>query len=148
MTSSLKSFSFKTARRQSRRAAFAAPFIDLLFLAGMTYLLSDAKLVYAQGMALDLELPRASQALISGRNVGSVLSIKPEGQLFLEGRKLSLESLPQALKALRASGFTHGALLIRADAKVKFETFVAVCDIARSNGFLHTQLALEDRDAP
>ncbi len=144
MSAGLKKFDFKANRRSDRRAAFATPFIDLLFLAGMTYLLSDAKLVYAQGMSLDLELPRASQDLISGRNVGAVLTIKPGGQLYLEGRKLSLEALPQALKTLRASESLRGALLIRADRKVTFETFVTVCDAARRHGFRTTHVAVEE----
>lgn len=148
MTSDLKGFDFEANRRKPRHAAFVTPFIDLLLLALTTYLLSDAKLVYSQGMSLDLDLPQASQKLISGKNIGTVLTIKPNGQLFLEGRRLSLQSLPQTLRSLEASGSIRGPLLIRADGKVKFETFVKVCDVARSHGFRTTHVAVDDGKSP
>jgi biopolymer transport protein ExbD len=132
LKSTFKRFDFVDARNRARRAPFSVPFLDLILLFGFSLYLSQNQQLKSQGMAVELPPVSIGSGIIDGALCQGTLFIGINGMLFLDGERLSFETLDQALVRLKKSELGNLKLLVQADREVRIESFVRICDMLRA----------------
>lgn len=113
------------------------PFIDIMLVL-LAMVLVMATFV-AQGV-IPVELPKAgasTQAPLKNHEI----AIKPTGELFWDGSKVT----PEELSSFVASGNTNDPILVRSDKQAAFEHFVVVMDTLKSNNYEKISIITENR---
>lgn len=106
------------------------PLIDIVFLLLIFFMVSTT---FAESHAIKVKLPSANTTPVETASKDFTVSMRKDGQVFLNGKPVTIDSLPQAIGKLLASG-THPALILRADKEVEHGRVVNVMDIARTAG--------------
>ena len=132
MKSTFKRFDFVDARNRARRAPFSVPFLDLILLFGFSLYLSQNQQLKSQGMAVELPSASIGSGIIDGALCHGTLFIGINGMLFLNGERLSFETLDQALVRLKKSELGNLKLLVQTDREVRIESFVRICEVLRA----------------
>ena len=132
MKSTFKRFDFADVRNRGRRAPFSVPFLDLILLFGLSLYLSQNQQLKFQGMALDLPPVSIGSEIINAAICHGSLFIGINGMLFLNGERLSIETLDQALVRLKKPELGRLKLLVQSDREVKIESFVRICELLRA----------------
>ena len=132
MKSTFKRFDFVDARNRARRAPFSVPFLDLILLFGFSLYLSQNQQLKSQGMAVELPSASIGSGIIDGALCHGTLFIGINGMLFLDGERLSFETLDQALVRLKKSELGNPKLLVQTDREVRIESFVRICEVLRA----------------
>ena len=104
------------------------PFIDIMLLL-LVMVLTTATFV-AKGI-IPIELAKASASNEFELKKEIVISIKEEGELFINEKAIAKEELEQAL----VGEDKKSAVFVNCDKNAKFELFVSVMDVLKSNGF-------------
>ncbi|MCF6201244.1 MAG: biopolymer transporter ExbD [Hydrogenimonas sp.] len=104
------------------------PFIDIMLVL-LVVVLTTASFV-AKG-TIPVDLPEASGAKATAKKMKTV-TIKSGGELYFEDREVSMEELKEILSKLDPK---REAILIKSDAKSRFQNFVNVIDLLKSKGF-------------
>ncbi len=103
------------------------PFIDIMLVL-LVIVLTTATFI-AKG-AIPLDLPKAHSA--SHLPLKKLeISITKNGDIYLDTKKISLDAFKQELEKISKKS----DILIRSDKDAKFETFITVLDLLKSNGF-------------
>ena len=126
----------------------AAPFFDFVLLAGLIFVLSPNRLLYSQGMAIDLPQPESASEIVDGASCLGVLAIDKAGMLFLDGERCSFESLGAGLERLDKSITAKPTVLIKVDRKVSIDSFVRACELMRMRGIEAVLVAVNERPKP
>ncbi len=116
-----------------------APLVDVIFLLLIFFLLTFS--LGSQNMQLDL--PEASTSDKVKQNLTIVIT--KEGEIFVEGKKVSLETLFPFLK-LTLSEEKIKEVVIEADADVPFKIPVQVMDICRKAGARGVSIATKRKE--
>ena len=132
MKSTFKRFDFVDARNRARRAPFSVPFLDLILLFGFSLYLSQNQQLKSQGIAVELPSASIGSGIIDGALCHGTLFIGINGMLFLNGERLSFETLDQALVRLRKPEVGNLMLLVQSDRDVRIESFVRICEALRA----------------
>ena len=132
MKSTFKRFDFVDARNRARRAPFSVPFLDLILLFGFSLYLSQNQQLKSQGMAVELPSASIGSGIIDGALCHGTLFIGINGMLFLNGERLSFETLDQTLVRLKKPELSNLKLLVQADREVRIESFVRICEVLRA----------------
>ena len=132
MKSTLKRFDFVDVRNRARRAPFSVPFLDLILLFGFSLYLSQNQLLKSQGIVVQLPSVSIGSGIIDGALCHGSLFIGINGMLFLNGERLSFETLDQALVRLKKPELGNLKLLVQADREVRIESFVRICEVLRA----------------
>ncbi len=104
------------------------PFIDIMLVL-LVVVLTTASFV-AKG-TIPVDLPQASSKKAPIEKMKTIV-IKSDGRLFFEDRKIGFEGLGRVISKLNPK---KDAILIKSDAKSRFQSFVKVIDLLKSNGF-------------
>ena len=131
MKSTFKRFDFVDARNRARRAPFSVPFLDLILLFGFSLYLSQNQQLKSQGMAVELPSASIGSGIIDGALCHGTLFIGINGMLFLNGERLSLETLDEALVRLKKPELGNLKLLVQTDRDVRIDSFVRICEVLR-----------------
>ena len=132
MKSTFKRFDFVDARKRARRAPFSVPFLDLILLFGFSLYLSQNQQLKSQGMAVELPPASIGSGIIDGALCHGTLFIGINGMLFLNGERLSFETLDQTLVRLKKPKLGNLKLFVQADREVRIESFVRICEVLRA----------------
>jgi len=132
LKSTFKRFDFVDARNRARRAPFSVPFLDLILLFGFSLYLSQNQQLKSQGMAVELPSASIGSGIIDGALCHGTLFIGINGMLFLNGERLSFETLDQTLVRLKKPELSNLKLLVQADREVRIESFVRICEVLRA----------------
>ena len=132
MKSTFKRFDFVDVRNRARRAPFSVPFLDLILLFGFSLYLSQNQLLKSQGVVVQLPSVSIGSGIIDGALCHGTLSIGINGMLFLNGERLSLETLDEALVRLKKPELGNLKLLVQTDREVRIESFVRICEVLRA----------------
>ena len=113
-------------RKKLRTQLNIAPLIDVVFLLLIFFMLSSQ---FIARPGIRVSLPRASTAEPHpGEDI--VVSITEDSSLYLNGEEVTLENLPDKLKAKVAES-EEKTVIVRADEKIDLGLAVKVMDIAR-----------------
>ncbi len=111
------------------------PFIDIMLVL-LVVVLTTASFV-AKG-TIPVDLPEASGAKAPLNKKMKTVVIKSGGDLYFEDRKVTLKELKELLVKLDPK---RDAILIKSDAKSRFQNFVSVIDLLKAKGF--TKISIE-----
>ncbi|BBG66353.1 biopolymer transport protein ExbD/TolR [Hydrogenimonas sp.] len=112
------------------------PFIDIMLVL-LVVVLTTASFV-AKG-TIPVDLPEASSKEAPVQKVKTIV-IKSDGKLYFEDREVTASELERLVLKLDPK---EDAVLIKSDAKSRFQSFVKVIDILKSNGF--KKISIETR---
>jgi biopolymer transport protein ExbD len=103
------------------------PFIDIMLVL-LAIVLTTATFI-VEGR-LDIQLPQASSKTENAVRDPVEIAVDNAGQVFFDGRPLSVEGLATRLDALG----TETPIVLRVDADARFAHFVAVVDLMKTRG--------------
>ena len=104
------------------------PFIDIMLVL-LVVVLTTASFV-AKG-TIPVDLPEASSKKAPVQKMKTIV-ISSDGSLYFEDKKVTADELKQMVLKLNPK---EDAVLIKSDAKSRFQNFVKVIDLLKSNGF-------------
>lgn len=114
--------------RKSRLSMDLAPLIDVVFQLLVFFMLTSS----FANPAMKLVLPQASAAgQMEQENI--VISIDRDGQIFLNDRKMALESLRPELQKLLAAREDQ-SVHVKGDQQMPYKFFIQVMDLAKQAG--------------
>lgn len=115
--------------------------IDVLFLLLIFFMVSSTFLEQP-GMKLDLPKTKSHENL---RAEGYTLSISQNETLFLNDEPVTLQNLPEKLKAI-ASKVEEKGLVLKADEGIRYGLVVQVMDIVKQSGIVKLIVATEAKE--
>ncbi|WP_456404271.1 biopolymer transporter ExbD [Hydrogenimonas sp.] len=104
------------------------PFIDIMLVL-LVVVLTTASFV-AKG-TIPVDLPEASSKKAPVEKMKTIV-IRRDGTLFFEEKRVGFEELKRIVGSLDPK---RDAILIKSDAKSRFQNFVKVIDLLKSSGF-------------
>ncbi len=114
--------------RKSQLSMDLAPLIDVVFQLLVFFMLTSS----FANPAMKLVLPQASAAgQMEQENI--VITIDRDGQVFLNDRKMALESLRPALQKLLAAREDQ-SVHVKGDQQMPYKFFIQVMDLAKQAG--------------
>lgn len=113
--------------------------IDIVFLL-LIYFLLTTNFIAEEG--IDIKLPSAEAAAPQVRQDITVL-VDLQGQIWLEGRQMTLKSLFQRLQAMLAEADDR-LVVVKADRGIILDRAMAVMDVAKAAGASRLCLATEN----
>ena len=129
-------------RKKLNTSVIIIPSIDIFFLVTMFIFLSGSLLYNS---AVRVELPPAVSKQVVSLDC-PVVTLTPEGGIFLNGRKVSKEGLSFLLQftaALERKKRKEPSLIIRADQNIRHKHLVDIIDIVGKSGFKRIAIATE-----
>jgi biopolymer transport protein ExbD len=132
LKSTFKRFDFVDSRNRARRAPFSVPFLDIILLFGFSLYLSQHQQLKSQGIVVELPTTSIGSEIIDGTLYHGTIFIGINGMLFLNGERLSFETLDRALVRLKKPELGNLKLLVQADREVRIESFVRICEVLRA----------------
>ncbi len=132
MKSTFNRFDFVDTQNRARRAPFSVPFLDIILLFAFSLYLSQNHELKSQGISVELPSVSIGSGIIDTASCHGTLFIGVNGMLFLNGERLSFETLDQALVRLRKPEVGNLMLLVQSDRDVRIESFVRICEALRA----------------
>ena len=124
------------------------PMIDVVFQLVVFFMVSST-FITAPGIALDLPSSSSSEPSTVTR---TIVTVGPDGQLYLDDEQLSIDGLAREL-ALRRQEIPEAereeqlrSAVLDADATVPYQTIVQVLDVMRQNGYMAVNLRTSGAD--
>lgn len=120
------------------------PMLDVVFLILIFFLLTS---IVATKPVLNLDLPRAEHAEMSGRKTQHHLVIQKNGQMTLDEQSVSPAELEGRLNQMRAVS-PEKKLLVSADKAAPFGVFVQVLDLAQKLNLANLEILTAPEKGP
>ncbi len=128
----------RRSRRRPRPEINLAPFVDVVFLLVIFFMVSSTFITPETG--LPIELPSAQTGVEEPTDVPTVV-LDEKGQAYLGNRRLTDAALFAQLQS-RLSRDERGLVVLRADAKVPHGRVVEVMDLIRQAGAKKVAIAV------
>jgi len=119
---------FADKRVERRVTLDMSPLMDIVFLLLIFFLVTTTFLPDA---AMDLELPESTTATPS-ELAPTMISVREDGSVQLDGEDVSVEELQQAVAALPEA--ERQRITVRADSRVDYGIIVRIIDALRNAG--------------
>jgi len=104
------------------------PFVDIILVVLIIFLATATFIVEGK---IPLNLPKSETAETGEiKEKKLIITIKGDGSLFLDGKKVSIKALKESIK----SAGKNSTIVLRADRDVPFQKVVDVIDACRSEG--------------
>jgi len=116
------------------------PLVDVVLVLLVIFMVTTT---YIVAQSIPVDLPRAA----SGENVVTTLAITidKKGDIYLEDRKIDLDTLRERIRAARGTSSELRAV-IAADREVRHGVFVRVVDVIRQAGVVKFAINVEEED--
>ncbi|MDR3391031.1 MAG: biopolymer transporter ExbD [Sulfuriferula sp.] len=118
------------------------PMIDVMMFLLVFFVLISLNVIPAQGLKTQLPQSGHTEPIRSVRNV--VVTLIGDSTLQLEGKPVTLETLPDALNALR-NEHTQLSIIINGDKAASLQSLVNVMDVLKTHGFDSLSIAAKQR---
>ena len=115
--------------------------IDVLFLLLIFFIVSST---FLEQPGMKLDLPQTSRKEVVQME-GYTLFIMSDGSMYINEESVTLESLPERLKAI-APAVEEKGLILKADEGVRYGIVVEIMDIAKQNGIMKLVIATRARE--
>jgi biopolymer transport protein TolR len=133
-------------RRRARRAALSeinvTPLVDVMLVLLIVFMIS-APLLTA---GVPVDLPKTEAAAVNDQRPPLTLTIRRDGQVFIQDNPISFADLPVRLKALAADGLDR-PIYVRADGGAPYAYVAQVMARLSTSGFTKIDL-ITDTGAP
>jgi biopolymer transport protein ExbD len=114
--------------------------IDVMFILIIFYSVTST---FMEQPGIELNLPEASNTQVAQLK-DNVLFVYPDSSIYLNQRKIPLDSLDKALEQLKQKSKT-GILILQADEKIPNGFVVKLMDIASQKGFDQLTISTEEK---
>lgn len=131
------SFAAETRHRTPPTLPLAS-MVDIMFLLLVFFLTTSA--MRDQERVIDVSVPEAASGAVGRSKTPIVVTVDPEGRIFVGDRLFDTDSLKEYLQRI-AIEFPDESVVIRGDRQSKLETSVAVLDTAYAAGFRNVFIA-------
>ncbi|NJD69241.1 MAG: biopolymer transporter ExbD [Candidatus Methylomirabilota bacterium] len=119
------------------------PMIDTVFFLLVFFMMASLSMAVYRGMPVNLPTAASGQHALQEH---ASLTVTQEGRLYLNKQSISLEALPDALKALLANN-PNLAIILNADEGVPHGRVVEAMDAARGAGVGRLAIAVKPAGA-
>lgn len=120
------------------------PLIDLFMVILVFFMLTTT---FNQESVFFVDLPQTKDAQGLGKDVKQLsLSIGAEGELAMNGQKITLEGIKSYLDQLKENGKKDIPVLIRADQRVTHGKVVDVIDVIQAAGFTNMGIMTREKN--
>jgi biopolymer transport protein TolR len=113
------------------------PFTDVVLVLLIIFMVATP---FIYQSSLKVELPRASKSEETSRDV--IITINAQGDIFLEDKKLGLDTLKYRLTAMVKSK-PDTSVIINGDKNVKYDSVIQVMDVLTRSGVKNPGLGIE-----
>jgi biopolymer transport protein TolR len=113
------------------------PFTDVVLVLLIIFMIATP---FIYQSSLKVELPQASKSEETSRDV--IITINAQGDVFLEDKKLDLESLKYRLTAMVKSK-PDTSVIVNGDKNVRYDSVIQVMDILTQSGVKNPGLGIE-----
>jgi biopolymer transport protein ExbD len=129
-------------KREMKRSKLIAeinitPFTDVVLVLLIIFMIATP-FIYQSSMKV--ELPQASKSEEVSRDI--IININARGEVFLEDKKLDLDSLKYRLRAMVRSK-PDTSVIINGDKNVKYDSVIQVMDVLTRSGVKNPGLGIE-----
>lgn len=130
---------FKKSRKIQAKIDMT-PMVDVVFLLVVFFMVSTT---FIMNPGLKIDLPKSKTADAQPQK-DLILTIKPDGQIYLNRTKVTLKQLPRLL-AQKVKAENKDMIIIKGDKYIKYQQLINVMDAARSVGITKINLATEKK---
>lgn len=116
------------------------PMVDIVFLLVIFFMVTTT---FILNPSLKIELPESKTADAQPAK-DIIITIGADGTIWLNKDKVSLDSLPEKLKA-RLEQDNKDMIVIKGDKEIKYQVLIGVMDAARSVGINKINLATDKK---
>jgi biopolymer transport protein TolR len=129
-------------KRETKRSKLIAeinitPFTDVVLVLLIIFMIATP-FIYQSSMKV--QLPQASKSEEISRDI--IININAQGEVFLEDKKLDLDSLKYRLRA-RVRSNPDTSVIINGDKNVKYDSVIQVMDVLTQSGVKNPGLGIE-----
>jgi biopolymer transport protein TolR len=129
-------------KREMKRSKLIAeinitPFTDVVLVLLIIFMIATP-FIYQSSMKV--QLPQASKSEETSRDI--IININARGEVFLEDKKLDLETLKYRLRAIVRSK-PDTSVIINGDKNVKYDSVIQVMDVLTRSGVKNPGLGIE-----
>src|SRR4030042_149989 len=129
-------------KRRTKRSGLIAeinitPFTDVVLFRLIIFIIATP-FIYQSSMKV--QLPQASASEEASRDI--IITINAQGDVFLEDKRLDLETLKYRLKAMVKSK-PDTSVIINGDKNVKYNSVIQVMDVLTRSGVKNPGLGIE-----
>jgi biopolymer transport protein ExbD len=117
------------------------PFVDIMLVLLIIFMVAAPLAT----VSIRLDLPPPNPSVVEDFEEPVYITIQESGSLFIASQQTTLETLPaDVCAALGGGNCREERLFIRADAEVKYNSFMEVMNNLQENGFFKVGLLNED----
>jgi biopolymer transport protein TolR len=129
-------------KREMKRSKLIAeinitPFTDVVLVLLIIFMIATP-FIYQSSMKV--QLPQASKSEETSRDI--IININARGEVFLEDKRLDLETLKYKLRAMVRSK-PDASVIINGDKNVKYDSVIQVMDVLTQSGVKNPGLGIE-----
>jgi biopolymer transport protein ExbD len=129
-------------KRETKRSKLIAeinitPFTDVVLVLLIIFMIATP-FIYQSSMKV--QLPQASKSEEISRDI--IININAQGEVFLEDKKLDLDTLKYRLRAMVRSN-PDTSVIINGDKNVKYDSVIQVMDVLTQSGVKNPGLGIE-----
>ncbi len=129
-------------KRKKRKSSIIAeinitPFTDVVLVLLIIFMIATP-FIYQSSMKV--QLPQVSKSEETSRDI--IITINAQGDVFLEDRKVDLESLKYRLRTM-VKGKPDTSVIVNGDKNVKYDSVMQVMDILTRSGVKNPGLGIE-----
>jgi biopolymer transport protein TolR len=129
-------------KRETKRSKLIAeinitPFTDVVLVLLVIFMIATP-FIYQSSMKV--QLPQASKSEETSRDI--IININARGEVFLEDKKLDLDTLKYRLRAIVRSK-PDTSVIINGDKNVKYDSVIQVMDVLTRSGVKNPGLGIE-----
>jgi biopolymer transport protein TolR len=129
-------------KREMKRSKLIAeinitPFTDVVLVLLIIFMIATP-FIYQSSMKV--QLPQASKSEETSRDI--IININARGEVFLEDKRLDLDTLKYRLRAMVRSK-PDASVIINGDKNVKYDSVIQVMDVLTQSGVKNPGLGIE-----
>jgi len=113
------------------------PFTDVVLVLLIIFMIATP-FIYQSSMKV--QLPQASKSEETSRDI--IININARGEVFLEDKRLDLDTLKYKLRAMVRSK-PDASVIINGDKNVKYDSVIQVMDVLTQSGVKNPGLGIE-----
>jgi len=113
------------------------PFTDVVLVLLIIFMIATP-FIYQSSMKV--QLPKASKSVEASRDI--IITINARGEVFLEDKKVDLETLKFKLMAMMRTK-SDASVIVNGDKNVKYDSVIQVMDVLTQSGVKNPGLGIE-----
>jgi len=113
------------------------PFTDVVLVLLIIFMIATP-FIYQSSMKV--QLPKASKSEEISRDI--IITINAQGDVFLEDKKVDLETLKYKLRAMMRSK-SDASVIVNGDKNVRYDSVIQVMDVLTQSGVKNPGLGIE-----